>query len=858
MGCIVTKVFATLHNDVLEAVERCLFRSWLHPDSEGYLDPEDHKSINQNFQFLYKIRADSIDGFLTRGSGSKYHSLIVRSGPNVSERLSRISQIISKYLVASKPVVVARRETTGGDKKGKTQRNDSTKPETSVIYATAHFASPYTITQRILTDPDAIETGEIARFYSKLNMMRTFGMRVDLQRASNASSSNKEELDKIITFPDLDRLYKTLQRYVSGRDPYSKPSDKKSQFLLGYTASLGFLTLRLPLGQVAVKTAKVGDLAEDHKQYGELFLEDDFAKFSKDWRFGVEFTKNKQYDTLPSLAEISNRVFGIPIPLSGFTDLLKGGLKQGAGEGTVSLIRGGAGTGKTSLAISIQRSVEALGIPSVFVTSEETLSAVEARRESVLSISQKLHSQFASLPGKHKILRAPSGKLQEPAEANFAEPNLETNPLFAVLDGIIDGISEKEEWPGGATDFSKLFVVFDGIHNFLRDDESKDDYDVLKRFVEKCRETGVQVLLTSSKDWMLDEGFEYLVDNYFELQSKIIEEPVPYSERQFEIVKTRHQGSMIGKHRMAIGDEGDLQFQPNFSELLKKQARRSLSEPKNDEFSYPFRETDNDDYSSKKSAFNSLQNIKHYENCSTLLYGVGSASKTDLAFRILANPVVGREGKRKKILVVSFLASGKYYEGCADRHNRALEKRGFSNSFVETECLFFPPGMVSPEEVYFAISSKIDNSETTLNAFDGVLLDGVHNVFVQFPRLMGKPELWTSLTGMFRRCAIDFLVTYSDFDISPAAMLDSGAFSSERATPLMVSLTQTLDYGYNLVPRYLAERERQKRRGVQSSFMYTPGSFELSCFIAHRQQVSADEFLVWDKVAKTLTSSEEL
>jgi len=102
------------------------------------------------------------------------------------------------------------------------------------------------------------------------------------------------------------------------------------------------------------------------------------------------------------------------------------------------------------------------------------------------------------------------------------------------------------------------------------------------------------------------------------------------------------------------------------------------------------------------------------------------------------------------------------------------------------------------------------------------------------------------------------VITYSDFDISPAAKLDSGAFSSERATPLMVALTQTLEYGYNLIPRYLAEKERNQRKGEQKKFIYDPSSFELSCFIAHRQQVSADDYLIWHKEDKVLSGIEEI
>jgi len=718
---VLASEFEKLYDGILEAVEKCLYRSWLHPDSSEFLDPLDHKEINNQFQFLYKVRADSTNGFLTRASNqNSYGGLVVGSGPDVSSEKTRISQIISSYLLQSQPTITTRRDSR------KKSKAASSEFFSGTIFATSHFVSPHSITQRILTDPDAIETYEIAHFYGKLNLMMHFEIGIDLQ-ASEINLIKAEK--KNVTFKDLDDLYKTLQRYVSGRDPYSKPSDTKSQFLLSYAASIGYLTQRFPIGKVTATEDSVEIAISKYKDGRELYVASNFEEFRKDLLFKTEFTKNKQFEELPTLAEISNRVFGLPIALFGITELLKGGLKQGAGEGTVSLIRGGAGSGKTSLAISIQRAVEAIGIPTVFVTSEETISAIEARRESVLSIAQKLHSQFKTTSDRYKILRAPSGNMKEAAETNFVGGESRREALFAILDGIIDGIAENEHWPSGATDFTKLFVVFDGVHNFLRDNSTEDDYDILKSFVEKCRDTGVQVLLTSSKDWMLDEGFEYLVDNYFTVHSDVVEEPVPYAERKFQIVKTRHQGSMIGNHRMTIGDEGELQFQPNFAELLKKQERRAIVDPDAERYSYPFRELDKEKYFSTRSVsvLNSLQNVKHFENCSTLIYGVGSASKTDLALRILANPAAQNNvDRRKRILVVSFLSSAKYYEDCVNRHNKMLSSRGFVDGGADLDVLYFAPGMVSPEEVYFKISSKIDHSETNLSSYVRDLLES-HN-----------------------------------------------------------------------------------------------------------------------------------
>lgn len=559
------------------------------------------------------------------------------------------------------------------------------------------------------------------------------------------------------------------------------------------------------------------------------------------WNFS-EFRLGNTVKELPSIAELANWVFGIPLAISGLNELINGGLRQGVGEGTVTLIRGGAGTGKTTLSISIQRAVEAIGIPTVFLSTEESKPAIEARRESVLNLAQKSHSAYSSDSAAHKIVTTVS--ISEQSELEGPSPG-----IFKMVGEVAKQLSLKDLPTTGASQFARLLLVIDGVHNYIREDEQKD----IRELIKLCRSTNTHVLITSSDGWAMSEGMEYFVDNYLRLTSETESEPMPFVRRQLSILKTRHQSSLIGDHWMQFQVEGDLLFTPNFSETLRSHAKVRAALPDKKTWSLPF--SLEADLHHRGGTNTGLVGLKHFDRSVSLIYGRGSASKTALSMRLLGMPNVVGRNSRKRLLVLSFLAPDQYYREHADSFNRRLKaSSGWDGaSSVSVDTLFFTPGMVTPEEVYAQVSDRLLNFEIKQSGYSGFIIDGLHNVFVQFPLLEQHPELWSALLNLVRRVGVKTVLTFTDFEVWGASTLSTVDYENVRSKPLLIALSQSIDFGFSMLPanqQGVAEVMKPQRELFPS--FSDPGRFYVSAFVANGQAVPAG-FLTWDRATESFS-----
>jgi len=802
------------------AVLRCLYRVLLPDGNKLKLSVNDYHSINQEFSFFNTVRNAEAGTYITRRYlEAGFDSLFVGNSKEVQKTQTRVSFIVSSFLKdATRSLPKARRKGA---------------PEGSVILTAK---SPLSVVVEILSDPEAAETTEIALFFSKLRLMELHNINLDV--VENGSSEETR-----VQFSDLDKFYSSLEKFVRGRDQKA-PSSPEQKFLSELVAVHGFIDMRSELPPRLFET--------EAKTLDGCF--DEFANYID---ANTEYRKADDLVSLPSIAEIANLVFGIPIALNGFNKLLNGGLRQGAGEGTVTLLRGGAGSGKTSLAISIQRCIEALGIPTIFLSSEERFEALDARRDSVLNLAQKNHPCFASQSAPSEIVTT---------EARSKAQGGENEGIYDLVHALATSLRKKERSDKKVAQFARLFLVIGGIHNYLDDDK-----DEIRKLIDECRKTNTHVLITSSDDWAHSEGIEYFVDNYFSLSRKEVLEPMPHTLRGISILKTRHQSSLVGNHEMRFQDEGDLSFTPNFSELLKLHSRTVANTPNRGSFSYPFMlDFPDKDLSDQARR---MANLEHYENSVTLLYGRGSASKTSLCMRFLATPNENGKNNMKRILVVSFLHPHKYYsqkrESFVARlrtslttrmsQKKSIEASSISESDIEEdypgwkeihiETISFTPGMISAEEVYTAVSDKLRGQGES--KYSGVLFDGLHNVFVQFPLIEKHPELWSALINLVRRVDVKTVLTFTDFEVWGARTLSTVDYENTRAKPLLVALTQSIDFGFGLVPLNQVGDSEQGLAQADLFHRDNPGLFILSSFMAHSQAAPTD-YLLWDRTTESI------
>src|SRR5262245_59241447 len=157
---------------------------------------------------------------------------------------------------------------------------------------------------------------------------------------------------------------------------------------------------------------------------------------------------------------------------------------------------------------------------------------------------------------------------------------------------------------------------------------------------------------------------------------------------------------------------------------------------------------------------------------------------------------------RRKFLVLSFLYEEDYYRKLwrrirAHRRDDALLEENLPR--IKFDVHSFSPGYLRPEDFLVIISQLLDREELQGWPYDGVLLDGLHNVYLQFPYLEQSEMVWPMLFQMLRTRGLTVVTTHTYLTIDPgveALRLDIEDVDSarRRAAPLLHALVQATDF----------------------------------------------------------------
>jgi hypothetical protein len=193
----------------------------------------------------------------------------------------------------------------------------------------------------------------------------------------------------------------------------------------------------------------------------------------------------------------------------------------------------------------------------------------------------------------------------------------------------------------------------------------------------------------------------------------------------------------------------------------------------------------------------------------TLLYGVGSSGKARLALALAFEPRyptaperswtkyvrTHREPQRllthqetewldgAKVLVISFLYDTEYYRSLATelirRRFRIPRKRAEEAAEHKLAVLGYQPGHLDPETLVAQVREELHAAQLRGVPFSAVVLDGVHNLLLQFPLLEREPLLWPTLYRLFRTEGIETISTFTFFSMAQIVTIDG----STRRTP---------------------------------------------------------------------------
>jgi hypothetical protein len=180
-----------------------------------------------------------------------------------------------------------------------------------------------------------------------------------------------------------------------------------------------------------------------------------------------------------------------------------------------------------------------------------------------------------------------------------------------------------------------------------------------------------------------------------------------------------------------------------------------------------------------------------FANSNIFINGRGSGGKAALALKIAIAPSFRVQRPRnlaaprsetlrliaraEKILLISFLYPEEYYQNILRRltylRRREYFEARLQNPRLHVEQLF--PGYLRPVDLFNRIEWTLEAAELQGEPFTTVIIDGIHNVFIQFPELENHQLIWPQIRKHARKAA-ETLLSSADRSFDHAARAAAG------------------------------------------------------------------------------------
>lgn len=786
--------------------------------SRGGLSDNDSQLLRERKAILYTHRPDY------RGPSEG----LVQPGP------TRISQLIKWSFVFAQPQGFEARE-AGDDVEF--AREDASDRSREVI-----IKSPLNVVYDYLTIP----TAPASRAYALLPM------RNYIFETFNAFPADVGITEPAITFrvseveDALSNIWTYLRTRYESRGHHPVPPEGRTEvggILRHFLAARDVLRLRFT------------SLSEAHSYLSSCTLRPDNPPYS--------FARADHLEKLPELGEIVNEWWGLPIPIRGADTLFRGGLKFSSRRGLVIGVHGGPGTGKTSLALALGAALAPFGIDTLFVTAEETAEDLQAKAENLVADEIRRLSFF---PNQHdEWLQIQHLELGGPTDASGDRLGVLTKSLMELAEALKrpPGVYEQ---PNSAPKPCRAIVVLDGIHDLVMGATgSGGDNESLQRlrdFITTCRELRALVILTAGEDWAGDRALDYLVDVALRLTHDSVGDFGRKPDRRLTITKARHQLCAVGTHGLQIAGVKGVRFSPQINYQLDRKAlwRTRLPEMRVtkkvlalvmtqgafERFTF---------YQGKRRSLRDVQfresaaGVRIFRGSNIFLNGEGSGGKAALALKMAISPTYDAKGemvlRAEKVLIVSFLYPREYYIGIL---RTLLARRrveyGISTSDIRPviEVIHLYPGNYRADQLFNRVEWELDAAELQGDPYTAVLIDGLHNVFLQFPEIENYTLFWPQLYAALRSRPVTIISTHTTFILQGAAEGGEVRLDDQRSEPLRHALVQKTDFRLEIDPYVLDANDRYVRARSSS----TSNVFCIRAVSAINQPIPQHE-LMWSR-----------
>ncbi len=649
------------------------------------------------------------------------------------------------------------------------------------------------------------------------------------------------DVDEIETELDAQR------RYFEHRDNIPPAQNRTAEVLQHFFAMKGHYCLRFGTWN----KKNVGDREALWKLVDAYLSQRDLTgnvRFKGKRGRAFEFRFSPLVIDPPRALDVINEIVGIPIPIRGADTLLFGGLRPSADESLVVNVSGAAGTGKTSFALAIAATLSPFGARCYYVTTEEAREDLEARLKSLipaymrdLSIHRANINDWFHVADLRELKPQVEGKqLGEGLSFHLAE-------LGRLVQKARNDMAKRLRNRTSIPAIAPLVVVIDSIFG-LTDGRDLKELKELADFIDRCRDLKALVFVLSGEELPKHSRLSYMVDVLLKLSYRDTESEARKPERLLQLVKTRFQLSRPGTHVFHMSGREGFRISPQLPSQLDKEEQRNLTLPDKDQVINVLNDwsdgvpVDSQRYSPDKECSNRYLDLYAYSH--VLIHGHGSSGKAGVGLRVLASRIEkGETHKRvgvepRRVLVVSFLYPPSYYEERFKRLTKDKSSKEIDPTSI-IDCIAFSPGFLPPEDMVGKIARKLEEAELKGTPFTGVLLDGLHNVFLSFPVLQKNEMVWPTLYRMLSIKKQTIVTTHTTFMLDLMEQEDSPEereIHREGQAILLHALVQAADFYLSI--------DRIPERSVQGP----------DCFLRVREFIGNQNLpqgiLLWDRHAE--------
>lgn len=647
--------------------------------------------------------------------------------------------------------------------------------------------------------------------------------------------SNYEEF----SISELEQAYGSINtslrnRYRSkGQDKLPVPTAKQkssriSRLLRDTLSMLGMLEIRFAAtqGKDVDRPTDFDAIQKAVKTSEKAILWDDDPLY--------EYSRPKALQSLPELSELVNHLFGLPLPIRGADTLFRGGLTFSSRGGLVTAIHGGPGSGKTSLTLGLCSHLAGLGITTLYLTAEESEDDLRARATGLVPEEIRRLPFYPSSSEDWLLYQGvPLGSDIESEESSEEKPLSKMTAIFAE---IRDTLSQQNSGPENGIPLPcSTVVVLDGLHEIAtqslmsksgKKSEARREFN---RFLETCRELKALVILTTGVDWEADKSLDYLVDVSLRLKHETHSDSGSKPHRLVTLTKARHQLCSPGTHGFQISGRKGVRFTPQMNYQLdtlsiwnarladKSRHKRLLLRAFRQDDLKKFPDTDRARLPSSVKPYESeKRSVKLWRSSNIFINGEGSGGKAALAVKMAIAPYFDDSADlapmpAEKVLIISFLYPEEYYKQLLDRliNISRLENDDLPESYKpEISVVHLYPGHLKPDVLFNRIFWTIRAADLAGDKFTSVVIDGIHNVFLQFPEIEKQTLFWPQLFNMLRTMNMSVITTHTMFSVREvikggrrsAAEVSYRFVDDNRSGPLRHALVMQTDFRIEVDP----------------------------------------------------------